>query len=165
MAASDIMYVKKPFICVVEKELLQYLLKYALHHSSLRLKCYYSQRNSVGTDRENIIPGNLCIRWKLNEAWPMKKELVTFLRLLKLLKLKMNSITALRLLTFSRWGGANRTIFFPVTFANVGISPLNFLTFSFNPFATLVRIKCQSQIIELEPRPPIKNADFLVKSL
>ena len=62
MAASDIMYVKKPFICVVEKELLQYLLKCALHHSSLRLKCYYSQSNSVGTDRENIIPGNLCIR-------------------------------------------------------------------------------------------------------
>ena len=95
----------------------------------------------------------------------MKKELVTFLRLLELLKLKKNSITALRLLTLFKMGGAKRTIFFPVTFTNVGISPLNFLTFSFNPFVTLVRIKCQSQIIELEPRPPIKNADFLVKSL
>ena len=28
----------------------------------LRLKCFYSQRNSVGTDRENIVPGNLCIK-------------------------------------------------------------------------------------------------------
>ena len=28
--------------------------------------------------------------------------------------------------------------FSPVTSANVGISPKNFLTFSFNPFATLV---------------------------
>ena len=28
--------------------------------------------------------------------------------------------------------------FFPVTSANVGISPENFLTFSFNPIATLV---------------------------
>ena len=30
------------------------------------------------------------------------------------------------------------TNFSPVTFANVGISPQDFLTFSFNPFATLV---------------------------
>ena len=31
------------------------------------------------------------------EAWPMKKESVTFLRLLKLLKLKKNSVIALQL--------------------------------------------------------------------
>ena len=38
-------------------------------------------------------------------------------------------------------GGAKSspTSFFPVTFTNVGISPQNFLTFSFNPFATLVQ--------------------------
>ena len=48
----------------------------------------------MGTDRENVVPGNLCIIWKLNEAWPLKKDSVTFLRLLKLLKLKKNSITA-----------------------------------------------------------------------
>ena len=66
----------------------------------------------MGTDRENIIPGNLCIRWKPNEAWPMKKELVTFLRLLKLLKLKKNSITALRLLTLSKMGGSKKDHFF-----------------------------------------------------
>ena len=32
----------------------------------------------------------------------------------------------------------SRTSFSPVTYTNVGISPRNFLTFSFNPFATLV---------------------------
>ena len=55
----------------------------------------YSQRNivknSVGTDRGNTVPENLNIIWKLNEAWP---------QLLKLLKLKKNSITALQLLRF-----------------------------------------------------------------
>ena len=60
----------------------------------------YSQRDSVETDRENIVPGNLCIIWKLNEAWSLKKDSVTFLRLLKLLKLKKDSIAALRLLKF-----------------------------------------------------------------
>ena len=60
----------------------------------------YSQRNSVETNRENIVPGNLCITWKPSEAWSLKKDLVTFLRLFKFLKLKKNSITALRLLKF-----------------------------------------------------------------
>ena len=46
----------------------------ALYLSSWRLKCYYNQRNSVGTDRENIVPGNLIIILKLNEAWPLKKN-------------------------------------------------------------------------------------------
>ena len=37
-------------------------------------------------------------------------------------------------------GGAKRptTSFSPVTSTNIGLSPQNFLTFSFNPFATLV---------------------------
>ena len=99
------MYVK-PFICVVGKYylLLQYLLKFPLHLSSWRLQCYYNQRNSVGIDRENVVPENLCIIWKLNEAWspfwPLKKHSVTFLRLLALFKLKVNSTTVLRLLKF-----------------------------------------------------------------
>ena len=92
------MYVK-PLICVLGY-LLQDLLKCALHLFSLRLKCYYNQRNSVGTERKNIVPGNLCIIWKLNEAWPLKKDSAIFLRLLKLLKLKKSSTTALRLLKF-----------------------------------------------------------------
>ena len=40
-----------------------------------------------------------------------------------------------------RGGGGQKdppTSFSPVTSTNVGISPQNFLTFSFNPFATLV---------------------------
>ena len=60
----------------------------------------YSQWNSVGTDKENIFPGNLRIIWKLNDVWPLKKNSVIFLRLLKFLKLKKNSISALRLLKF-----------------------------------------------------------------
>ena len=60
MVASDIMYVK-PCIFVVEKQLLQYLLTCALHLSSWELKCYYNQRYSMGTNRESVVPGNLCI--------------------------------------------------------------------------------------------------------
>ena len=95
-AASDIIYVK-PLIRVLGY-LLQYLLKFALHLFSLRLKCYYNQKNSMGTERKNIVPGNLSIIWKLNEAWPLKKYSAIFLRLLKLLKLKKSSTTGLRLL-------------------------------------------------------------------
>ena len=43
-------------------------------------------------------------------------------------------------------------IFSPVTSTNVGISPQNILTFSFNPFASL--------IFKPEPRPPLKKAFF-----
>ena len=35
-------------------------------------------------------------------------------------------------------GGRPPTSFSPVTSTNVGIRPQNFLTFNFNPFATLV---------------------------
>ena len=35
-------------------------------------------------------------------------------------------------------GGDAPTSFYPVTSTNVGISPQNSLTFSFNPFATMV---------------------------
>ena len=74
----------------------------------IEIKCVvkemFSQRkrskNSVETDRENIVPGVLCIMWKLSEAWLLKKDSVTFSRLLKLLKLKKDSITAWRLLKF-----------------------------------------------------------------
>ena len=42
----------------------------------------------------------MCITWKLNEGWPLTKDLSTLLQLLKLLKLKNNYITALWLLKF-----------------------------------------------------------------
>ena len=45
------------------------------------------------------------------------------------------------------------TSFSPVTSANIGISPKNFLTFSFNPFAL-------PHIVELEPKPPLKKKWF-----
>ena len=28
----------------------------------------------MGTDRENVVPGNLIIIWKLNEGWPLTKN-------------------------------------------------------------------------------------------
>ena len=64
----------------------------------------------MGTDRENVVPGNLCIIWKLNEPWPLKKDSVTFLRLLKLLKLKKNSTTALQLKVFNTEKGHHHCI-------------------------------------------------------
>ena len=64
----------------------------------------------MGTDRENVVPGNLCIIWKLNEQWPLKKDSVTFLRLLKLLKLKKNSTTALQLKVFNTEKGHHHCI-------------------------------------------------------
>ena len=44
----------------------------------------------------------------------------------------------LTLLRIGVGGGAPPTSFLPVTSTNVGIRPKNFLTFSFNPSATLV---------------------------
>ena len=80
------MYVK-PFILVVREQLLQYLLKGALQLSSWRLKNYYNQRNSARTDRENVVPRNLIIIWKLNEAWRLKKNSYGhFLTTLKIFK-------------------------------------------------------------------------------
>ena len=54
----------------------------------MEIICYYNQGNSAGADRENVLPGYLCVIWKLKEAWPLKKDLVTFLQLLKFLILK-----------------------------------------------------------------------------
>ena len=88
---------------------------------------------------------------KAYEAWPMKKELVTFLRLLKLLKLKKNSVITLQLLTLFKMGGAKRTIFFSVIFTNVGIRPQNFLTCSFiTPLPHWCKISCSHLV-------PIQN--------
>ena len=73
-------YVCKTINLCSRKVALQYLLKCALHLSSWRLKCYYSQRNSMGTDRENIVPGNLCImkanvRYRQKAIFSIKKYL------------------------------------------------------------------------------------------
>ena len=60
--------------------------------------------------------------------------------------------------------------FSPVTSTNVGFSPQNFLTFSFNSFATLVQnIKfvpsASPKLLNLNQDHPLKKAIFLVKSL
>ena len=62
-------------------------------------------------------------------------------------------------------GGGQKTptSFSPVTRKNVGITPQNFLTFSFNPFATLVQnfkvIPSASPKL-LEPRLALKKVVF-----
>ena len=74
-----------------------------MHLCSWRLKCYDNQRNSVGTDRENVVPGNLCIIWKRNEAWPPKKDSVTFCRLSKFLILKKGFRHCPRVFNNKKW--------------------------------------------------------------
>ena len=62
------------------------------------------------------------------------------------------------------------TSFFPVTSTNVGFGPQNFLTFSFNPFATLLQnVKfvpsTSPKLLNLNQDHPSEKAIFLVKSL
>ena len=53
--------------------------------------CSYSQRNSIGTDIENVIPGNLCImkqnfKYQQKAIFSIKKYLLYNLRYLVALK-------------------------------------------------------------------------------
>ena len=62
------------------------------------------------------------------------------------------------------------TSFSPVTSTNVGVRPQNFMTFSFNPFATLLYNfkflpSAGSKLLNLNLDHPSKIAVFLVKSL
>ena len=62
------------------------------------------------------------------------------------------------------------TSFFPVTSTNVEFGPQNFLTFSVNPFATLVQnfqfvTSASPKLLNLNQDHPLKKAIFLVKSL
>ena len=76
-------------------------------------------------------------------------------------------------LTLFRMGGKKPppfpTSFFPVTSKNVGISLKNYLTSSFNPFATLVsNFKAPSsslKLLNLKQDHYSKKVFFLVKSL
>ena len=57
-----------------------------------------------------------------------------------------------------------------VTSTNLGLGPKNFLTFSFNPFATLVQNfkfvpSASPKLLNLNQDQPSKKAIFLVKSL
>ena len=49
------------------------------------------------------------------------------------------SLTLIKIGERLKRGGGAPTIFSPVTSTNVGISPKNYLAFSFNPFATIVQ--------------------------
>ena len=69
----------------------------------MEIICYYNQGNSAGADRENVLPGYLCVIWKLNEAWPVKKDLVTFLQLLKFLILKKGLRHCLKVFNTEKW--------------------------------------------------------------
>ena len=65
---------------------------------------------------------------------------------------------------------ASPTSFSPVTSTNVGFGPQNFLTFSFNPFATLVRNfkfvpSASPKLWNLNQDHHSKKAIFLVESL
>ena len=70
-------------------------------------------------------------------------------------------------------GGEKRlppTSFSPVTSTNVGFGPQNFLTFSFNPFATLLQNfkfvpSASPKLLNLNQDHPSKKAIFMVKSL
>ena len=62
------------------------------------------------------------------------------------------------------------TSFSPVTSTNVGTNPQNVLTFSFNPFATMVEnVKfipsVSPKLLNPNQDHPSKKADSLVKSL
>ena len=62
------------------------------------------------------------------------------------------------------------TSFSPVTSTNVGFGPQNILTFSFNPFATLVQNfkvvpSVSPKLLNLNQGHHSKKAIFLVKSL
>ena len=62
------------------------------------------------------------------------------------------------------------TSFSPVTSTTAGFGPQNFLTFSFNPFATLVQnfkfvSSASPKLLNLNQDHPSKKAVFLVKSL
>ena len=69
-------------------------------------------------------------------------------------------------------GGSKKapTSFSPVTSTNVGFGPKKFLTFSFNPFATVLQnfkfVPSDSpKLLNLNQDHPSKKAIFLVKSL
>ena len=69
-------------------------------------------------------------------------------------------------------GGAKTppTSFSSVTSTNVGFGPQNFVTFSFNPFPTLVQnfkfvTSASPKLLDLNQDHPSKKTIFLVKSL
>ena len=80
------------------------------------------------------------------------------------------TLMSFRFLTLVRPIKEPRISFFPVTSTNVGFGLQNFLTFSFNPFATLVQNfkfvpSASPKLLNLNQDHPSRKAIFLVKSL
>ena len=91
---------------------------------------------------------------------------------IRALKQALNPGLVLTLFTMGGGGSkkAPSTSFFPVTSTNVGFGPQKFLTFSFNPFATLVQNfkslpNASPKLLNLNQDHLSKKAIFLVKSL
>ena len=69
-----------------------------------------------------------------------------------------------------REGGGSVKRPLPLTTFSLGISLKNFLTFSLNAFATLLKNlraipSANLKLLEIKPKSPLKKIDFLVKSL
>ena len=92
---------------------------------------------------------------------------------IRALKQALNPGLVLTLFTMGGGGGSKKapsTSFFPVTSTNVGFGPQKFLTFSFNPFATLVQnfnfvLSASPKLFNLNQDHLSKKAIFLIKSL
>ena len=148
------------FLSKIEKEILILLvIIICLKNNEARLKTAIWISNQL---RNYIV---LCC-WIVSITW--LKQQNSFMILISL------SIVTLTLFRMGggRGGGkkAPPTSFSPVTSANVGFGSQNFLTFSFNPFTTLVQnIKlapsASRKLLNLNQDHPSKKAIFLVKSL
>ena len=109
-----------------------------------RTFCFYSQ----GSLLKNCQVREKKFRIYLSESWWKEEHFITrrvVLRDIHILNLPTVSIKIMQVggssvltLTLFRMAKSPPTSFSPVTSANVGIRPQNFLTFIFNPFATLV---------------------------
>ena len=97
----------------------------------------------MGTVRGKIVPGNMCIIWKLHVTWPLEKDSATFLSLLKLLQLKKKSITAIRLLKLLTLKKGLR--YFLTTFKVINAErQLHHFFKTLNPYFPSVRLNWQS---------------------
>ena len=148
---------------------------------SPRYSAKYGTYSLVGTDLNKIVDFFVVhVSTAGNSSRIGKKWLQTLLEKcsnsVKITTLTTDRHVQIRsFLTLFRMGGwgvkkAPPTSFPPVTSTNVGFGPKNFLTFSFNPFATLVQNfkfvpSACPKLLNLNQDHPSIKANFLVKSL
>ena len=122
----------------------------------------FSKEKGEGSKSEDILPVNICpANPKVkSKALQTERTCSNFL--------EKNFVCLLTLFKMAK--SPPPTSFSPVTSTNVGISPKNFLTFSFDPFATLV-LNCKflpsasPKLLNLKQDHPSKKAVFLIKFL